>query len=162
MKSASRAKIETTIPFDVVYVALRFISPLLPSACLPRYASTSVNNVEFESARNEPQLNPRGETVTPLKRGKGVTFLLPFNNATRLAANYASSSPARLALMTYRRRDSFVTSATRCDATRAVITRRHIQSATLGVTFSSFGTRDRWRARLGTNTFRYRAKQKRN
>lgn len=82
-----------------------------------------------------------------------MTFLLPFNNATRLAANYASSSPARLALMTYRRRDSFVTSATRCDATRAVITRRYIQSATLGVTFSSSGSCDR----LRTGTFRYRA-----
>lgn len=37
--------------------------------------------------------------------------------------------------MTYRRRDSFVTSGTRCDATRAVITRRYIQSAKLGATF---------------------------
>lgn len=37
----------------------------------------------------------------------------PLNNARRLAANYASPSSARLALMTYRRQDSFITTPAR-------------------------------------------------
>lgn len=37
----------------------------------------------------------------------------PFNNARQLAVNYASPSSARLALMTYRRQDSFITTPAR-------------------------------------------------
>lgn len=89
-----------------------------------------------------------------------MTFLLPFNNATRLAANYASSPPARLALMTYRRQDSFVTTpqrdAMRRDATIILgATFRALHSALLSA--RSTLAIDGGHEFEQTGTFKYRA-----
>lgn len=111
-------------------------------------ALTFVNDVEFESARNDESLSLsltcEGRKLYSFERyaQRRVTLSsFRLTMPTRLAANYASSPPARLALMTYRRQDSFVTTPQRGATRRDYYTRRYIQSATLGVTLGSFDTR---------------------
>lgn len=92
-----------TIRFDNFIRRTLLVSFLLPSFCQDNTASVKQHRIRKRERRRE-------KTVTPSKYTRKRSDLPPsFNNATRLTANYASSPPARPALMTYRRQDSFVT-----------------------------------------------------
>jgi len=56
----------------------------------PKWQDARKNSYSFQKSVQESDLRP------------------PLNNARRLAINYAFPPSARLALMTYRRQDSFV------------------------------------------------------
>lgn len=105
----------------------------------------TVNNVKLKSVQNKSQfvwtMNPKTQEKNSYSFQKSVQkcdLPFPFNNARRLAANYASPPSARPALMTYRRHKTrlslYQLDDNRHKVVQSVYTLRF-------VTFGSLGTR---------------------